>query len=389
MKQSLFIWAIFITGMVLSYGCSQSQNKTGNEMDGMGMGMNGMEHKDTLNLSSVLKPSNEFVLSSISTITLTADTITPAISSVGNVAYDMRKVGIISSLVSGRIDRLYTRYRYQEVHKGERVMDIYSPELLTAQQNLLFLLKNDPGNKALIDDAMQRLLLLGMSNKQLTQLAISRVPFMDVPVYSNYDGHIHDGGDNSMNAAQPSMNAMPSDITPLSVKEGAYIQKGQPVFDVYNPGKSWILLSIYPDDQNKISTGDRVDIIPEASSEEVIHGTINYVEPFFRSNTRTLTARVYFDNSKMKLPIGSQVKATIYSRPITANTLPETAIVSLGLNQVVFKKVKEGFKAIKVVASKRYNGRVAILAGLTSADTIAANGQFLMDSESFIKINKQ
>ena len=77
---------------------------------------------------------------------------------------------MISARVSGRIEKLYVRYRYQHIHKGDRIMDIYSPELVTAQQELLFLIKNDPANEGLIRAAKQKLLLLGMSEEQLNKV---------------------------------------------------------------------------------------------------------------------------------------------------------------------------------------------------------------------------
>ena len=66
----------------------------------------------------------------------------PGVEALGSIAYDTRQVESISARVSGRVEKLYVRYRYQKINKGDRIMDIYSPELLTAQQNLLFLLKN-------------------------------------------------------------------------------------------------------------------------------------------------------------------------------------------------------------------------------------------------------
>ncbi|MFR1445835.1 efflux RND transporter periplasmic adaptor subunit, partial [Acinetobacter baumannii] len=105
----------------------------------------------------------------------------------------------ISARYSGRIERLYVRYRYQKVTKGQKIMDIYSPELVTAQQNIIFLLKNDPANSSLINAAKQRLLLLGLTNQQLSQLIRSGKPSLTVSVYSNYTGHLHETtGDNTM-----------------------------------------------------------------------------------------------------------------------------------------------------------------------------------------------
>src|SRR5678816_3364868 len=105
---------------------------------------------------------------SVTTIQRTAKPIT--LDALGRVDYDTRYVNTISARVSGRIENLYVKYRYQHIHQGNPVMNIYSPELVTAQQELLFLLKSDPENTTLINAAKQKLLLLGLGNDQLQQV---------------------------------------------------------------------------------------------------------------------------------------------------------------------------------------------------------------------------
>ncbi|MBN8864692.1 MAG: efflux RND transporter periplasmic adaptor subunit, partial [Sphingobacteriales bacterium] len=111
-------------------------------------------------LAYLLKPANEFVLSSIPVTSIEKRGEQIEIEALGNITYDTRQAGSISARVSGRIEKLYVRYRYQRVTKGQHILDIYSPELLTAQQNLLFLLKNDAANITFIEAAKEKLLLL-------------------------------------------------------------------------------------------------------------------------------------------------------------------------------------------------------------------------------------
>jgi Cu(I)/Ag(I) efflux system membrane fusion protein len=116
---------------------------------------------------------------------------------------------------------------------------------------------------------------------------------------------------------------------------------------------------------------------------------IDFIEPFYREGNKTLTARVYFENNMMDmLPVGSQVKATISGKTIKANWLPKDAVVSLGLSNVVFKNDGGVFKAHKVETGLTYQNKIQILGGLAPDDMVAANAQFLMDSESFIKVNE-
>ena len=143
----------------------------------------GGEKQADVSLEALLKPTNEFVISSIPVTTIQKKEEQIEIEALGNIAYDTREAGSISSRVTGRIEKLYVRYRFQKITKGQRIMDIYSPELLTAQQNLLFLIKNDPENISLIQAAKEKLLLLGMSNQQLQQVIQTNKPAFTIAVY--------------------------------------------------------------------------------------------------------------------------------------------------------------------------------------------------------------
>src|SRR5450755_3093221 len=123
-----------------------------------------------IGIDDLLQPTDQFILSSIPVISLQNEKRALSIEVLGSVTYDTRHIHTISARVSGRIEKLYVRYRYQHIRKGERIMDIYSPELATAQQELLFLVKNDPDNVGLIQAVKHKLLLLGMSEEQLTKV---------------------------------------------------------------------------------------------------------------------------------------------------------------------------------------------------------------------------
>jgi Cu(I)/Ag(I) efflux system membrane fusion protein len=374
---------------LLFAGCDQGKKHEQGNMPGMSMkDMDKKESKDSLNLSSLLKPTNEFVLSSIPVIAMKNEALNTEINVLGVVGYDMRQVGVISAWVSGRIEKLYIKYRYQKIMKGDKVMTIYSPELMTAQENLLFLTKNDPTNTKLINDTKERLTLLGISNSQIQIIINTQKLIPALTVYSSYSGHIHEAGvDNGMS----SNTGMIKDelvTESISFKEGMYIQKGQEIFSIFNPDKSWILLSIYPENQSIIKVGTIVHIVPEAAPDKELEARIDFIEPFYRKDSKTLTARVYFDNSKLQLPVGGQVRATIHPDKQSAFTLPASAVVSLGMDKIVFKKVTDGFKAQKVETGNTYNGQIVILSGLATHDSVAVNAQFLMDSESFIKVDK-
>lgn len=341
-----------------------------------------------VNLASLLKPTNEFVVSSIPVVTMHEKEEQIEIEALGTIGYDTRMTGSISSRVAGRIEKLYVRYRFQKITKGQHILDIYSPELLTAQQNLLFLLKNDAGNTTFIQAAKEKLLLLGMSSEQLQQVIQSGKPSSTIAVYSNYTGHIHEAeGAAGMVAPAQGMKDIALLTEELSLKEGMYLRKGESIFTVYNPDKAWAILNIYGDNQHLVKKGDVVRVSPETSPDKDFRASVDFVEPFYRKENKTLTVRVYFNNSTLKIPVGSQVKATIFANAKNAFWLPAEAVVSLGLDHVVFQKENGGFRARKINTGIIYKNLVQVSGGIQVTDSVAANAQFLMDSESFIKVN--
>ena len=340
-----------------------------------------------VSLETMLKPTNEFVISSIPVVTIRREEVQLEIEALGKVNYDPRHVGSISSRVSGRIEKLYVRFRYQKISKGQRILDIYSPELMTAQQNLLFLLKNDAANTSFIQAAKEKLLLLGMSSQQLQQVIQSGKPSLTIAVFSNYSGHIHEAAkETNMNNNQSAMRDIALITEELSLKEGMYLQKGQSVFSVYNPDRAWVILNIYGEHQGLVKTGNAVRVIPETAPDRDFRASIDFIEPFYQKESKTLTARVYFNNSSLKIPIGSQVRANIFGNSREAYWLPAEAVVSLGMDKVIFKKTDGGFKAHKVSIGVTNKNKIQILSGINETDSVAVNGQYLMDSESFIKI---
>ncbi len=340
-----------------------------------------------VSLNTLIKPANNQVIASIPMLHMMQREEDIEMPVLGFTAYDTRQIGSIASNYAGRIEKLYIRYRFQKIYKGQKIMEIYSPELLTAQENLLFLLKNDPENSMLVNAAKQKLSLLGLHTKQLDELIATRKPSYRIAVYSNYSGHIHESvlgsGMNTVNASEVVSPALTTQE--LSIKEGMYLQKGQNVFSVFNPDKAWILLQVYSEQVPLVKVGNKVRIVPETDPKNDFRATIDYIEPFYREGSKTATVRVYFDNTMKKLPMGSQVKATIFAGNRFASWLPEEAVLSMGLDKVVFVRTGESFTARKIETGIIHKHLIQVLGGLASTEAVAANAQYLVDSESFIK----
>ncbi|MGS0748521.1 efflux RND transporter periplasmic adaptor subunit [Halpernia sp. GG3] len=335
-----------------------------------------------IELGSLLKPTNEFVVASLPVITPVRENIKIPVNVYGTIEADTRATGSISANVSGRIEKLYVRYRFQKVKIGQKIAEIYSPELLTAQENLIFLLRNDAQNTSFITAAKQKLLLLGMGSSELNKIIATKKPLYKVSIYSKYSGQVYDA---AMNNANQNNGMQNSAVTQeLAIKEGMYVNKGQTLFMIMNNNRAWVALQIFPNQQSIINKGDAVEIIPETDPSLKLQGTVDFIEPFFRANSKTLTARVYLRNTNA-LIIGSQVTAKILTNSKMRTWLQQAAVLSLGRNDVAFIKSPAGFRAHKISTGIRADNKVEILMGLEVTDSVAANAHYLIDSEGFIQ----
>lgn len=361
----------------------------------------------TSELGGLSQPSNQTVFSDVKTITPVHQSITPNLNATGVITYDPRLLNNISARFSGRIEKLYVRFNFENVYKGQRIMDIYSPEILTEQQNLIFLLNNSSKDSALISSSKQKLQLLGLTDDQIRLIISNLKPINPLPVYSPYNGHIHDIGvrngvpsSSSMNSgmgsginsssnstSQVQIENLPSSQTSaLSIKEGMYVENGQAIFSVYNTDKVWAVLNIFPVDAALVKTGDKVSISAETNPDNHIFSSISYIEPVAGQNASAVKARVYLQNAEsLHLKIGTLLSANITAHDINGWWLPRSAVVNLGQRQIVFLKTKDHFITKTIQIGVMDDSLVQIISGLTGNENVAENGQYMVDSESFIQ----
>ncbi|MBI2271945.1 MAG: efflux RND transporter periplasmic adaptor subunit [Bacteroidetes bacterium] len=342
-------------------------------------------------ISLLLKPTNEYVFSRVKTTSLHQKEFPVEITATGTIKYDTREVNTVSARVSGWIEKLYIKYQFQPVSKGERLMDIYSKELLTAQENFLFLLKNDAENETLINAAEKRLFLQGLSKEQIDKLKRAQKVFHAVSIFSPYSGHLHDL--NGTTIASPDevsgMNNGERSTAELIIKEGMYIRAGQSIFNIYNTEKVWAALDIYSENIQLLKTGQRVILFMNGSKEDTLEGKIDFIEPAFNKGRKTASARVYLDNSKHKLKIGLLLKANVYVGAKKGFFIPSTAIVHLGNAEIVFLREKDILKSKVITTGIKAGEFTEVISGISESDKIAANAQMLIDSESFIRLNPE
>jgi Cu(I)/Ag(I) efflux system membrane fusion protein len=340
-----------------------------------------------ISLNTVLQPVNNTVISSVSAITPEQKDVTIEISAGGYLDFDTRTFNNIASRFSGRIEKLYIKYAFQEIHQGQRIFDIYSPDMVTAQQDLIYLTKNSSLETGLINAARQKLLLFGMTSTQVNEVIKTGKPFYSLPVYSPYEGHVHDMPHSQMAGATDIK--MPSDFAnniPLSIKEGMYVEKGQTLFNVVNPHHLWTIIKIDPSAVSALKLNRPVKITMPDIPGKILYGKVNFIEPALQGGDKTTSIRVYLDNMDHNLKVNSLVKAVIQTGKISGLWIPRSAMIDLGQTKVVWLKNGSAYQAHQVFTGSINGNEIQVTKGLSVTDSLASNAQYLTDSESFIKI---
>ncbi len=334
-----------------------------------------------ISLDILLKPANQAVAANVPMVHMTSREEDLELEVPGNVEYDPRYAATISSRISGRITRMYVQYRFQKIATGQPLMELYSPDLVSAQNELLFLLRNDAQNQSLMEAARRKMLLLGMTQEQIQHIIRNGKAEQSVTIYSRHSGVLYEN-------AGANFSSDVSATTPLSLKEGMYVQQGQSLFSILDPTHARIALQVFPQYEEMLRVGNRVRVQPAANPDQDFRASIAEIVPFYQMQSKSLTARIPFDNTQLQLPIGSAVKATVFTGNKDANWLPEEAVYSLGMDKVVFVREQDGFVAKKVKTGIVSKHLVQILEGLKPEEAVAANAGFLVDSESFIIAKK-
>lgn len=335
-------------------------------------------------IDDLLKPTDNFVVGNYQTTTAKDTVISSEISLPGTVVYDPNSSVNISARINGRIEKMYVNYKYQKVDKGQKIFKIYSPELLTEQQNFIYLISNDSQNSSIINAAKQKLLLYGMTNNQVNALASAKKVNPVIVIYSPANGIIT-GTEKMTNSDTSPMLNTNSNTETLDVKEGSYIKKGEVVFKLMNTEKVWGVFNVLQGYNSLMKINQSIDITSELDVKNIIYAKINFVETQLDPTDKTNRIRAYLNNENLKLPIGTRLQGVIQLNSAKAIWLQKQALVSVGEKKIVFVRMDNGFKATAIQTGLEIDDFVQIIGGISVGDVIAQNAQYLIDSESFIK----
>ncbi|HSD07067.1 efflux RND transporter periplasmic adaptor subunit, partial [Flavobacterium sp.] len=329
------------------------------------------DHSDTNDsVDDLLKPTDKFVVGNYQTTTAKDTIIRSNISLPGIVTYDSNSAVNISARINGRIEKMYVNYKYQRVTKGQKIFELYSPELLTEQQNFIYLISNDIQNTSIINSAKQKLLLYGMSNNQIGALASAKKVNPVIAIYSPANGIIT-GTEKMTNPDTSSMQNVSNTTEALDVKEGSYIKKGEVVFKLMNTDKVWGIFNVLQGYSSLIKINQSIDITSELDEKNTIYAKINFVETQLNTTDKTNRVRVYLNNVNLKLPIGTRLQGNVQLNSTKAIWLHKQALVNVGEKKIVFVKMDNGFKTKAIQTGLEIDDFVQILEGLSVGDTIA------------------
>ena len=323
----------------------------------------------------------------VRTTTVMMQNLDKTIRAVGIIAYDETRLTDVTLKFRGWIGELFADYTGKHVQQGEPLFTIYSPELLSAQQEYLdSLAATDlPGRTTrvggpqmqfnriwgpLAEASRDRLLLWDLSQKQLEELAQRGKPLQYLPMLSPATGTI---------------------IHKMVVK-GSAIEPGKLIYRIADLSNVWIEAQLYEDEIPLVQVGQSVNVSVAYMPGREFEGTVSYIYPYLDSKTRRGRVRLEVSNEDgllrpdmfadvfITVPLGSRL------------VVPEEAILYGGENNVVFLDLGEGrIRPQRVTLGLRaaHHGLgtdlVEVIAGLAPGDVVVTSGNFLIASESKLK----
>lgn len=213
---------------------------------------------------------------------------------VGKIAVDETRLSHITAYIPGRLDRLFVDYTGITVRKGDHLAEIYSPQLLVSQQELILAQQSVDAmtestadavrrtNNILLKTAEEKLRLLGLTGEQIDRIATSGEPTDHITLYSPADGV----------------------VTERAVSEGTYVKEGQRLYTVADLSRVWLMLDAYESDLAWLRYGQPVSFTVEPFGDEKFIGTVAFISPVLDEQTRTVRVRVNVENPDGRLRPG-------------------------------------------------------------------------------------
>jgi Cu(I)/Ag(I) efflux system membrane fusion protein/cobalt-zinc-cadmium efflux system membrane fusion protein len=300
-----------------------------------------------------------------------------SVRAMGRVEYDERRMTDINTKVAGWVERLFVDFTGQQVREGEPLLELYSPELVAAQEEYLTMLDylerlerqgadEDVlrGASELLAASLQRLRYWDVSEAQIERLRRERQATRTLTVYTPQDGV----------------------VVHKAVLDGAYINPGQHLYRIAELSRVWVTANVYEYELPWVAEGQEAEVTLSYLPGRTFHGRVTHVYPFLDVETRTLKVRLSLDNADRALKPGMYANVTLLAAARHCLAVPVEAVIHSGERTLAIVALGQGrFQPREVEIGVQAGGWYEILAGLREGERIVTSAQFLIDSESNLK----
>ncbi len=335
-----------------------------------GMKLIPVEKKKGTDADAIMLSDQQIQLGNIQVDTIGKGNIGDETTLTATMNVDETKTETVSARVSGRIDKLYFKNEGDYINKGQKLYDLYSEELNNAKQEYILALEKQAvldnsiiDFKQLVQSAKNKLLLWGMSESQINELARTKKTSILTSFYSTASGY----------------------ITTLEGHEGDYISEGGTIIRLANLSSLWAEAQVYTFQLSEIDRNGTATVqLPDIGKE--VTGRIQFVNPEINPDARINLIRVSIPNPGNQLKPGMQAYVVLKNRQRNSLTLPVDAVIrSEKMNMVWIQIDKNTFKSIMVETGLESDDRIEIRSGLKEGDVVVTTGTYLLNSEYIFK----
>lgn len=284
----------------------------------------------------------------------------------GKVQIDERKLYAQSTHIPGRIEQLSINFTGEKVNRGQLLGMVYSPELVTAQEELLQAYSIRNSQPELFDAAKQKLRNWKIGDKSINKIISSGKPIQQFPISADVSGI----------------------VTAKKVALGDYVERGMPLYEIADLSSVWVLFDVYESDIPWVKVSDKVIYTIQSLPGETFEGSISFLDPMINPETRVATARIEVKNAENKLKpemfASGIVKNNISKTGTTEIVIPKSAVMWTGERSIVYVKStsenKVNFKLREVMLGPSLGDDYVIKSGLGNGEEIVINGTFTVDA---------
>ncbi len=288
----------------------------------------------------------------------------------GRLAVNEEQTEVVSSRTEGRIERLYFKESGLRIEQGQALYEIYSEQLLTLQQEYLISLKQYEGlalekqYKSFLNAAEKKLLLFGMTSRQVQELAKRKMPESKITFVSPVSGV----------------------ITRIDAIEGQYVEEGAPLYRIDKLDHLWVEAELYTNEEHLAKTGNSIKVIVNGFENSPVDGRITFLSPEYRNGSQILALRAVIDNPQHRFLPGLQANVLIVNTRKKAIALPVDAVIREGKGNHVWIRTEEGaFKPRMVETGLENPYTVEIIHGLEEKENVVITGAYALYGELVLK----